>query len=48
MVNYSTQNNNNSMINRDDRRRGGVRLTQLGEDNRGEIVPSSDNKTIAD
>ena len=42
MVKYSAQNNNNNSINRDDRRRGGILLTQLREDNRGEVVPGSD------
>ena len=41
IVKYSTQDNNNSIINHDDRRRGGIILTQLGEDNRGEVVPGS-------
>ena len=41
IVKYSTQDNNNSIINHDDRRRGGITLTQLGEDNRGEVVPGS-------
>ena len=48
MVKYSTQNNNNSIPNHDDRRRGGILLTQLGEGNRGEVVPGSDGITIAD
>ena len=48
MVKYSTQNITNSSINRYDRRRGGILLTQLGENNRGVIVPDSDSITIAD
>ena len=28
--------------------RGGILLTQLGEGNRGEIIPSSDGTTITD
>jgi len=48
MVKYSAQNNTNNNINRDDRRRGGLLLTQLGEDNSGEIVPGSDGITIVD
>ena len=48
MVKYFAQNNNNIIINNDDRRRGGILLTQLGEDNSGEIVPGSDGITIAD
>ena len=35
MVKYSAQNNTNNSINRDDRRRGGILLTQLGESNSG-------------
>ena len=34
MVKYSAQNNTNNSINRDDRRRGGILLTQLGEGNK--------------
>ena len=48
MVKYSAHNNNNSIINHDDRRRGGILMTQLGEDNRGEVVPGSDGIIIAD
>ena len=48
MVKYSAQNNNNIIINNDDRRRGGIILTQLGEDNRGEVFPGSNGITIAD
>ena len=48
MVKYSAQNNTNNSINRDDRRRGGILLTQLGEDNSGEIVPGYYCITIAD
>ena len=47
MVKYFTQNNTNNNINRDDRKRGGILLTQIGEDNRGEIVPGSNGITIA-
>ena len=39
MVKYSAQTNNNDSINRDERRIGGILLTQLGEVNRGEIIP---------
>ena len=48
MVRYSAQNNNNSIINHDDRRRGSIILTQLGEDNRGKMLPWSGGITIAD
>ena len=48
MVKYSAQNITNSSINRDDRRRGGILLTRLGDSNRGEIVPGTDGITIAD
>ena len=48
MVNYSTQNTTNNSINCDDKWRGGVLLTQLGESNSGEIVPGSDCINIAD
>ena len=48
MVKYSAQNNTNNSINRDDRRKGDILLTQLGDINRGEIVPGSDEITIAD
>ena len=48
MVKYSAQYNNNGSINHDERRRGCILLTQLGEDNRGEIIPGSDGTPIAD
>ena len=48
MEKYSAQNNNNDSTNRDERRRGGILLTQLEEDNRGEIIPGSDDTTITD
>ena len=48
MVKYSAQNNTNNNINRDDRRRGGILLNQLGEDNSGAIVSESNGITIAD
>ena len=48
MVNYSAQNNTNNSINRYDRRKGGILLTQLGEGNRGKVVPGSDGIIIAD
>ena len=40
--------NTNNSTNRDDRRRDGILLTQLGESNSGEIVPRSDGITFAD
>ena len=48
MVKYSAQNNNNSSINRCERRRGGILLTQLEKGNRGGIIPGSGDTTIAD
>ena len=48
MVKYSVENNNNSIISHDYRRRGGILLTLLGEGNSGEVVPGSDGIIIAE
>ena len=48
MVKHSAQNNNTGNINSDEKRRGGIILTQLGEGNRGEIIPGSGGTTITD
>ena len=48
MVKYSARNNNNSIINHDHKRRGGILLNQLEEGNRGEVLPGSDDIIIAD